>query len=92
MASQRKSTRQPIDSARSIYRLYIARGSSHISSAMSIASQRAAIDEVIRKFRQRHTGGDLRGILQLLAEDLEKRGKATAATTVRDFVHVARPQ
>lgn len=92
MASQRNSTRQPIDSSRSIYMLDLARGSSHVASATFVASQRIAIDETIREFGQRHTRGNLHAFLQLLADDLEKRGKPAPAATVRDLVHVARPR
>jgi hypothetical protein len=92
MASQRKSTRRIIDASRSVYMLDLARGSSHIASAMSVAPQRTAIDEVMREFGQRHTGGDLCGFLQLLAEDLEKRGKVASAAKVRDLVRTARRQ
>ncbi|WP_049782461.1 hypothetical protein [Paraburkholderia xenovorans] len=85
MAHQRKPKRQNPHSYRSIYMLDLARGSSHIASALSAVSQHAAIDEVISEFRQRHTDGDLYGFLQLLAENLEKRGKAVPAATVRDM-------
>lgn len=72
--------------------LDLARGSSHIGSAISVASQRIAIDAVIREFGQRHTGGDLHGFLHLLAEDLEKRGKSVPAAAVRDLVPTVRPK
>ncbi|HEX7909166.1 MAG TPA: hypothetical protein VF534_13925 [Paraburkholderia sp.] len=86
MTSPRKLKRQYLDFSRSIYMLDLARGNSHIASAISVASQRTAIDEVIHEFGQRRTHGDLNSFLQLLAEDLEKRGKAAPAATVRDMV------
>ncbi|SDR54180.1 hypothetical protein SAMN05443245_7370 [Paraburkholderia fungorum] len=63
--------------------LDLARGGSHIGSALSEASQRAAIDDALKEFRQRHTNGDVDGFLNLLAEELEKRGRTGAARLVR---------
>ncbi|WP_253189918.1 hypothetical protein [Paraburkholderia fungorum] len=63
--------------------LDLARGGSHISSALTEVSQRAAITDALKEFHGRHKRGDLDVFLHLLAEELEKRGKAAAAAIVR---------
>ncbi|MEM5314478.1 hypothetical protein [Paraburkholderia sp. JHI869] len=67
------------------YSLELARGASHISSMLSVATQENAVYEVMHEFIATHGGAALDAFCWLLAERLEKRGCAAAAAQARDF-------
>lgn len=70
---------------RSVYLMEVARGSSHIASTLSAATQRIAIAEVLHEFQLQHGADRLAVFRDLLAESLEKRGHQSAAQAVSNF-------
>ncbi|MDR6485418.1 hypothetical protein [Paraburkholderia terricola] len=71
--------------ARAIYFLELARGCSHVSSMLTPDTRTRAITEVIGEFRNLYGDEDVAQFKELLAEDLERRGKGDAALEVRGF-------
>jgi hypothetical protein len=71
--------------ARSSYVLELARGCSHISSALTPDTCSRAIDEVLGEFRKLYGYQELALFKKLLVEDLQRRGKWDAASAVDDF-------
>ncbi|WP_244744934.1 hypothetical protein [Paraburkholderia terricola] len=72
---------------RAIYFLELARGCSHVSSMLTPDTCTRAITEVIGEFRNLYGDEEVALFKELLAEDLERRGKGDAALEVRDFVN-----
>jgi hypothetical protein len=70
---------------RSIYLMELARGSSHIASTRSLATQRVAIAEVFHEFRLQHGADNLLIFRDLLAESLKERDSPSAAQAVLSF-------
>jgi hypothetical protein len=86
MIRGRKTARQADKQQyRSIYVVELARGSSHIASTLSPASQHAAIAEVLREFTLQYGSDMLPVFRELLAESLGDRGNTSAAQAVSDF-------
>jgi hypothetical protein len=82
---QRKPRHGNLYRYESAYSLELARGASHIASMLSAATQEAAVQEVMQEFVAARGTAGLDAFCWLLAERLEKRGCAAAATKARDF-------
>jgi hypothetical protein len=70
---------------RSTYLMELARGSSHIASTLSPATQRVAIAEVFGEFRLQHGPDNVVVFRELLAESLMERNNLSAAQAVLSF-------
>ncbi|MBK3779846.1 hypothetical protein G3A43_06235 [Paraburkholderia aspalathi] len=69
----------------------LARGSSHISSALSDQTRENAITEVTAGFVTLYGRRDLLVFVELLANALDERGSSTAAAAVRTRYIVRKP-
>ena len=67
------------------YMAELARGGSHIASTLSAVGEHTAITDVVSDFRKRYGCDDLAVFLELLAQALDNRLRARAATIVRRF-------
>ncbi|WP_251031823.1 hypothetical protein [Paraburkholderia strydomiana] len=65
--------------------LELARGCSHIRSALTDATRTGAILEVLEEFRESHGDRELPAFQRLLAEELRRRGSEESASAVQDF-------
>lgn len=83
MTTKRKGPPPTPPYHRVTYMTDLARGGSHIASAISAPSQHAAIADVIMEFRERHTTGNVPIFLELLEEELLRRGALAAAALVK---------
>lgn len=71
---------------RQLYMAELARGGSYIASTLSVTSERAAVLDVVREFCGRYGSNDLTVFMELLAQVLEGRNRATAANVIRRLV------
>lgn len=69
-------------SCQDLYSLELARSASHIASVLTPESRANAIAEVIEDFVIQYGETDLAVFLDMLADRLDKRGAAEAATAV----------
>jgi hypothetical protein len=69
----------------------LARGSSHISSALSEKTREAAITEVATDFETHYGRRDLLIFIELLAHALDERKNPVAALAVRTRFDVRKP-
>ncbi|SIT39278.1 conserved hypothetical protein [Paraburkholderia ribeironis] len=69
----------------SLYLMELARGSSHIASTLSPATQHEAIAEVLQEFRLQHGADKLLLFRDLLAQRLKDRENPQAAQAVLSF-------
>lgn len=86
MPSKRNTRTKDLAAYHFIYMADIARGGSHIASTLSATSQQSAIDEVIRDFCVHNAPDNLHLFLELVAENLERRGAMRAAVMVREKI------
>ncbi|MFM0032964.1 hypothetical protein PQR70_42990, partial [Paraburkholderia madseniana] len=63
----------------------LARGCSHIRSALTHATRTRAIVEVLDEFRKLNGDSELPVFQRLLAEELRRQGSEEAASAVQDF-------
>lgn len=82
---QRKPRNGGLYRYESAYSLELARGASHIASKLSTATQEAAVQEVIQEFIATRGTAGVDAFCWLLAERLERRGCAAAATKASSF-------
>ncbi len=86
MPNSQKGTRA-VDAAR--YELScaveLARGTSHIASTLTPATLQQAVAEVLRAFQAERGREPFEAFQWLLAERLERRGRADAAQAVRAY-------
>lgn len=71
---------------RQLYMAELARGGSYIASTLSVASERAAVLDVVREFCGRYGSNDLAVFMELLAQILEGRSRPAAASVIRRLV------
>jgi len=70
---------------RTLYMLELARGASHIRSALTNDKRTGAISEVMDEFLKLNGDSELPVFQRLLEEELRRRGSNDIASAVREF-------